>query len=120
VSVSSLKHAPCYTRNKSRSAFAGLLQITHDVPAIDGFYQRESEAPRPYLPAGRHRTGLPGNEEFIIGSALTPLRESVTALPSLQQEGLPTACLPVGRVGRRGIQRLARDNFLVCSPSNPT
>jgi hypothetical protein len=32
------------------------------------------------LPA--HRAGLPGNESMIIGSALTPLRESVSALPA--------------------------------------
>jgi len=39
------------------------------------------------LPA--HRAGLPGNEDIIIGSALTPLRESVTALPApaYRQEG---------------------------------
>ena len=37
------------------------------------------------LPA--HRAGLPGNVDMIRGSALTPLRESVTALPALQQEG---------------------------------
>ena len=30
----------------------------------------------------RHRVTLPGNVEIIIGSALTPLRESVTALPA--------------------------------------
>src|SRR4030042_6778198 len=32
------------------------------------------------LPA--HRAELPGNVDIIIGSALTPLRESVTALPA--------------------------------------
>ena len=32
------------------------------------------------LPA--HRAGLPGNVDMIRGSALTPLRESVTALPA--------------------------------------
>jgi hypothetical protein len=36
-----------------------------------------------------HRAGLPGNVDMIIGSALTPLRESVTALPApaYRQEG---------------------------------
>ena len=29
-----------------------------------------------------HRAGLPGNDNMIIGSALTPLRGSVTALPA--------------------------------------
>jgi hypothetical protein len=29
-----------------------------------------------------HRAGLPGNVDMIIGSALTPLRESVAALPA--------------------------------------
>jgi hypothetical protein len=29
-----------------------------------------------------HRAGLPGNVDMIRGSALTPLRESVTALPA--------------------------------------
>ena len=37
--------------------------------------------------------GLPGNEDMIIGSALTPLRESVSALPAYRA-GLP-ADLPV-------------------------
>ena len=32
------------------------------------------------LPA--HRAGLPGEADTITGSALTPLRESVTALPA--------------------------------------
>ena len=44
--------------------------------------EANSEAPRPCLPTGRHRTGLPGNVDMIIGSALTPLRESVAALPA--------------------------------------
>jgi hypothetical protein len=37
----------------------------------------------------RHRAGLPGNVDLITGSALTPLRESVTALPApaYRQEG---------------------------------
>jgi hypothetical protein len=42
----------------------------------------QSEAPCPCLPAGRHRAGPPGNVFIITGSALTPLRESVTALPA--------------------------------------
>ena len=29
-----------------------------------------------------HRAGLPGNVDMIRGSALTPLRESVTTLPA--------------------------------------
>ena len=52
-----------------------------------------SEAPRPCLPTGRHRAGLPGNVDMIRGSALTPLRESVTALPA-HKAGHP-ADLPV-------------------------
>jgi len=31
---------------------------------------------------GQARLGLPGNEEYDYRSALTPLRESVTALPA--------------------------------------
>ena len=31
-----------------------------------------------------HSAGLPGNVDIFIGSALTPLRESVTALPAYQ------------------------------------
>ena len=45
------------------------------------------------------RAGLPGNVDLITGSALTPLRESVTALPAY----LPTA----GRQGEAS-SRLAR------------
>ena len=48
-----------------------------------------------------HRAGLPGNVDMITGSALTPLRESVTALPAY----LPTA----GRQGGAS-SRLAREN----------
>ena len=38
---------------------------------------------------GQARLGLPGDVDMIIGSALTPLRESVTALPApaYRQEG---------------------------------
>ena len=38
---------------------------------------------------GQARLGLPGNVDSITGSALTPLRESVTALPApaYRQEG---------------------------------
>jgi hypothetical protein len=50
------------------------------------------------LPA--HRAGLPGNVDMIRGSALTPLRESVAALPAY----LPTA----GRQGGES-SRLARE-----------
>ena len=50
------------------------------------------------LPA--HRAGLPGNVDMIIGSALTPVLESVAALPAY----LPTA----GRQGGAS-SRLARD-----------
>ena len=37
----------------------------------------------------RHRAGLPGNVDMIIGSALTPVLESVAALPApaYRQEG---------------------------------
>jgi hypothetical protein len=47
------------------------------------------------LPA--RRAGLPGNVDMIIGSALTPLRGSVTALPApaYRQEGGHPADLPV-------------------------
>ena len=45
-------------------------------------HTRPSEVPRLPLRRGRHRAGLPGNVEIITGSALTPLWESVTALPS--------------------------------------
>ena len=44
-----------------------------------------------YAATQSHRAGLPGNIDMITQSALTPLRESVTALPA------PAA-------GRRGIQ----------------
>ena len=52
------------------------------------------------LPA--HRAGLPGNDNLIIGSALTPLRESATAFPA-EQEGLLMGAyrLPAGRQGRQ-------------------
>jgi hypothetical protein len=52
-------------------------------------HTRPSEVPRLPLRRGRHRAGLPGNVETITGSALTPLRESVTALPApaYRQEG---------------------------------
>jgi len=38
---------------------------------------------------GQARQGLPGTVDMIIGSALTPLRESVAALPApaYRQEG---------------------------------
>ena len=41
---------------------------------------------------GQARLGLPGNVDMVTGSALTPLRESVTAFPApaYRQEGLPT------------------------------
>jgi len=41
------------------------------------------------LPVGRQGGQLPGNVDMIIGSALTPLRESVAALlaPAYRQEG---------------------------------
>ena len=41
----------------------------------------KAKLPRPCLPTGRHRTGLPGDVATTAGSALTPLRESVPALP---------------------------------------
>ena len=43
------------------------------------------------LPA--HRAGLPGDVDTITGSALTPLRESVAALPAYEAGHL--ADLPV-------------------------
>jgi hypothetical protein len=52
-----------------------------------------NEASRPCLPTGRHRAGLPGNVDTITGSALTPLQESVTALPTPaygQEGGAPS------------------------------
>jgi hypothetical protein len=39
------------------------------------------------LPA--HTTGLPGNVDMITGSALTPVLESVTALPAGHPADLP-------------------------------
>ena len=45
------------------------------LPPYNGLYVKPT--------AHRHRHGgLPGNEDMIVGSALTPLRESVTALPA--------------------------------------
>jgi hypothetical protein len=63
---------------------------------------RKSEAPRPCLPTGRHRAGLPGNVDSITGSALTPLRESVSALPApaYWQEGGASS-----RLARENISR---------------
>jgi seryl-tRNA synthetase len=58
--------------------------------------------PQMKLPA--HRAGLPGNVNTIIGSALTPLRESVTALPPspcYRQEGGASSRLARG-VNRSG------------------
>jgi hypothetical protein len=37
-----------------------------------------------------HRAGLPGNVDMITGSALTPLRESVAALPAYKAGIQPT------------------------------
>ncbi len=51
------------------------------------------------LPA--HRAGLPGNVDMITGSALTPLRESVAALPA-----------PAYRQKGEDSSRLARKNSL--------
>lgn len=36
-----------------------------------------------------HRAGLPGNVDMITGSALTPVLESVTALPAGYPADLP-------------------------------
>jgi hypothetical protein len=36
-----------------------------------------------------HTTGLPGNVDMITGSALTPVLESVTALPAGHPAHLP-------------------------------
>ena len=38
---------------------------------------------------GQARLRLPGNVDMITGSALTPLRESVTALPAGHPADLP-------------------------------
>jgi len=38
---------------------------------------------------GQARLELPGNEDMIIGSALTPVLESVAALPAGQPADLP-------------------------------
>jgi len=42
----------------------------------DGPYVKLTAHP---VKTGQARRGLPGNEDMIVGSALTPLRESVTA-----------------------------------------
>ena len=55
-------------------------------PLLNSFLSTQNEAPPLPSPkrlrAGRHRAGLPGNVDIITGSALTPLREFVTALPA--------------------------------------
>ena len=48
-----------------------------------------SEAPRPPLRRGRHMAGLPGNVDMITRSALTPVLESVAALPAGHPADLP-------------------------------
>jgi hypothetical protein len=57
-----------------------------------------SSAEEVKLPADR--AGLPRNVDMITGSALTPLRESVAALPApaYRQEGGHPADLPVTQV----------------------
>jgi len=57
------------------------------------------------LPA--HRAGLPGNVDMSRGSALTPLRESVPALPALQQEGGASS-----RLARESLRRELIGGFL--------
>ena len=76
------------TRQKEHSGLTGL----------------KVKLPRPCLPTGRHRTGLPGDVDTITGSTLTPVLESVTALPAY----LPTA----GRQGGAST-RLAGEGFQV-------
>jgi hypothetical protein len=44
-----------------------------------------------------HEAGLPGNVDMVIGSALTPLRESVTALPAGHPANLPVNNLRSGK-----------------------
>jgi len=52
---------------------------------------------------GQARQGLPGNVDMITGSVLTPLRESVSALPA-----------PAYRQEGGASSRLARDWKLAC------
>jgi len=74
-------------------------------PLLNSFLSTQNEAPPLPSPkrlrAGRHRAGLPGNVDIITGSALTPLRESVTALPA-----------PAYRQEGGASSRLARDHGL--------
>jgi hypothetical protein len=68
-----------------------------------------NEAPSPYLPIGRHKAELPGSEYVITGSALTPLRESVTAFPApaYGQEGGASS-----RLARHRGKQVAPNAFL--------
>ena len=45
------------------------------------------------LPA--HRAGLPGNGDMITRSALTPVLESVAALPAGHPADLPVTCFVI-------------------------
>ena len=51
-------------------------------PCSHGLASVQVKLPDHPVKTGQARLGLPGNENMIIGSALTPLRESVTALPA--------------------------------------
>jgi hypothetical protein len=51
--------------------------------------------------APAHRAGLPGNVDIITGSTLTPLRESVTALPAGHLADLPANDLAENYLGRK-------------------
>jgi len=72
-----------------------------------------SEAPCPPLRRGRHRAGLPGNVDMITGSALTPVLESVAALPAGHPADLPVTA---------GVDRLlrSRNSSVVSPPFHPS
>jgi len=60
-----------------------------------------------------HGAGLPGNVDMITGSVLTPLRESVTALPApaYRQEAGASSRLardPLGRLPHESLDRCCR------------
>jgi len=47
-------------------------KFAHYLQYFKLFVYKGNEAPRPCLPAGKHRTGLPGNVDLMIGSAFLP------------------------------------------------
>jgi len=57
---------------------------------------------------GQARLGLPGNVDIIIESALTPLRESVTAppAPAYGQEGGASSRLARDDYQKKGVELL--------------